>query len=69
MSIKPKDVYRGRRKSRSYVIALISVLLALLILAILVFYGLRSTAVYDKDGNATLILPFTQKAESSPAKE
>ena len=64
MAIRAKDIYQGRKKSRSHISAVIAVILAALVLAVLLFYGLRSYCVYDENGNATLVLPFSKKAQT-----
>lgn len=69
MAIKAKDIYDGRKKSRFRGGAIITVILALIVAAILIFYGLRQYAVYDENGNATLILPFSQKETSEIPEE
>ena len=62
MAIRSKDVYRGREKRGSR--ARRVVLIVLLVLAALIglFYALRACCVYDKDGNATIVLPFSDSA-------
>ncbi|NLH01338.1 MAG: hypothetical protein GX488_05480 [Clostridiales bacterium] len=67
MAIKARDIYDGRKKSRFRLGIVILVIFALLVAAILVFYWLRSYAVYDENGNATLILPFSEKEEKTEA--
>ena len=68
MAIRAKDIYQGRKKSRSRVGVVIAVVLAVLAVAILIFYGLRHYAVYDENGNATIVLPFSHKEQTeSPA--
>jgi len=64
MAIRAKDIYQGRKKSRSHIGVVIAVILAVLVLAVLLFYGLRSYCVYDENGNATLVLPFSKKAQT-----
>ncbi|MDR1131936.1 MAG: hypothetical protein LBL15_05915 [Oscillospiraceae bacterium] len=64
MTIRPRDIYQGRKKSRSRAGTVILAVLAVLIAAILLFYWLRQYAVYDENGNATLILPFSQNRET-----
>jgi len=59
MAIRPKDIYQGRKKSRSRAGLIISIVLALLVGAILLFYGLRQYAVYDENGNATIVFPWS----------
>ncbi|MEG1731102.1 MAG: hypothetical protein RR269_05610 [Oscillospiraceae bacterium] len=63
MAIRPKDVYKGRQKSKSFFSRVLIVILLALILAGGLFYGLRHIAVYDKDGNATIVFPFSRQAE------
>ena len=62
MAIRAKDVYRGREKRGSR--ARRVVLIVLLVLAVLIglFYALRACCVYDKNGNATIVLPFSDSA-------
>ncbi|MFB0920183.1 MAG: hypothetical protein QMB62_04785 [Oscillospiraceae bacterium] len=68
MAIRAKDIYQGRKKSRSRAGVAIIIVLAVLTAAILIFYGLRHYAVYDENGNATIVLPFFHKAQTeSPA--
>ena len=43
---------------------IITVILAVLVVAVLIFYGLRNFCVYDENGNATLVLPFSRQAEN-----
>ncbi|MGI5985716.1 MAG: hypothetical protein GXY01_02985 [Clostridiales bacterium] len=69
MAIRAKDIYQGRKKSRFHTGLIITIILALIAAAILIFYGLRRYAVYDEHGNATLILPFSQKTETADAEE
>lgn len=69
MAIKAKDIYQGRKKSRSHVSIIIAVILAVIVSVILIFYWLRSYCVYDENGNATLILPFSQKADNEKSPE
>ena len=63
MAIRAKDIYQGRKKSRSRAGVAITVALAVLAVVILLFYGLRHYAVYDESGNATIVLPFTHKEQ------
>lgn len=65
MAIRAKDIYEGRRKSRSHIGVIITVILALIVAAILIFYGLKKYAVYDENGNATIVLPWSQKADTA----
>lgn len=69
MAIKPKDIYDGRKKKRSRSGVVVFVVLCIIAVAILLFYGLRNYCVYDENGNATLILPFSQKNEDTEATE
>ena len=63
MAIKPKDVYKGAKKSRRAVKIIVTIGILLVVLMIGLFFGLRQFAVYDENGNATLILPFSQRAK------
>ena len=68
MAIRAKDIYQGRKKSRSRAGLVITVVLAVIAVVILIFYGLRHYAVYDENGNATIVLPFSHKEQKeSPA--
>ena len=69
MAIKAKDIYQGRKKSRFRFGIVIAVVLVIIVALILLFYGLRTYCVYDENGNATLILPFSQKAADGAVKE
>ena len=64
MAIRAKDIYEGRKKSRSHIGVIITVILAVLVVAVLIFYGLRNFCVYDENGNATLVLAFSKQAEN-----
>ena len=64
MAIRAKDIYDGRKKSRGHVGLIIALILAVFVVAILIFYGLREYAVYDENGNATIVLPWSQKADA-----
>lgn len=59
MAIKPKDVYRGRQKSHRTAKIIIWAVVLLLALAIGMFFWLRQFAVYDKYGNATIVMPWS----------
>lgn len=63
MAIKPKDVYDGRKKKRSLSTIIILIFIGLITLTFLLFYGLRSRCVYDDEGNAHIVFPFTQEAK------
>lgn len=62
--IRARDIYQGRKKARFRGGVAALIVLGVLLLAILLFYGLRSYAVYDEAGNAKIVLPFSQKAET-----
>ena len=66
-AIRARDIYQGRKKARFRGGIAALAILGILLLAILVFYGLRSFAVYDEAGNARIVLPFSQKAEAERA--
>ncbi len=63
-AIRARDIYQGRKKTRFRGGIAAAIILGILLLAILVFYGLRSYAVYDEAGNARIVLPFSQKTET-----
>lgn len=65
MAIRAKDIYEGRKKSRFHLGVIITVLLALIVAAVLLFYGVRQYAVYDDSGNATIVWPWA-KDEATP---
>lgn len=65
MAIKPKDVFKGRQKTHRVAKIVTAAIVALVVLLVAVFFWLRQYAVYDEQGNATLISPFAQKAEES----
>ncbi|NCB73356.1 MAG: hypothetical protein EOM51_01220 [Clostridia bacterium] len=65
MAIRAKDIYEGRKKSRFHLGVIITVLLALIVAAVLLFYGVRQYAVYDDSGNATIVWPWV-KDEAVP---
>ncbi len=69
MAIRSKDIYEGRKKSRSHVGLIIGIVLAVIVLLALLFYGLREYCVYDDAGNAHIVLPFTQEARDLKAAE
>lgn len=68
MAIRAKDIYQGRKKSRSHAGVIVAVILALIVGAILLFYGLREYAVYDENGNATIVLPWSNKQADDTAE-
>ena len=57
MAIKPKDIYRGKRRYRTPIAVLVSIFLALLIGAIVLFYSLQKYLTYSQDG-VSLELPI-----------
>ena len=63
MAVKAKDIYRGRAKSHKTAWAIGIIAAVLLALAIGLFYGMRHFAVYDEEGNATVVLPLSQKEQ------
>ena len=65
MAFRAKDIYQGRKKSHSRAGVVIFAVLAIFVVAVLIFYGLRHYAVYDESGNATIVLPFSHKSEQS----
>jgi len=69
MAFKAKDIYQGRKKAHSRAGVIISVVLALIVAAVLLFYGLRHYAVYDESGNATIVLPWSHKEQTDDVTE
>lgn len=68
MAIKPKDIYKGRQKSRRAAKSVIIAVLVLIVLMIALFFGLRKYAVYDESGNATIVWPW-EKGTTDTAVE
>lgn len=66
MAIKSKDIYKGRKKSKSRPWIITGVILALLGLLIGSFYAIRGLCVYDETGNATIIWPWETRPETTP---
>lgn len=64
MAIRSKDIYKGKKKSRKVVRTIVIVALVLVVAAISLFFTLRQYAVYDENGNATIVLPFFQSSEA-----
>lgn len=64
MAIKPKDIYKGRKKTRKAGRTIAIVIVLLIVAAISLFFGLRHYAVYDESGNAKIVLPFFAPSES-----
>ena len=69
MAIRSRDIYEGRKKRRSRKGVIIAVVLAVFIGTISIFYGLRSLCVYDDEGNARIVWPFSQEAKEIKAQE
>jgi hypothetical protein len=69
-SIRPKDIYRGRRRWRTVLTALLLILLLLVIAAVALFYGLQKYVVVTQEG-VSLVLPFMDKPapEEQPEPE
>ena len=65
MAIRSKDVYRGTEKRGSRARRVVLIVLIVLAALIGAFYALRTCCVYDKNGNATIVLPFTDSASVS----
>ncbi|MDR0952249.1 MAG: hypothetical protein LBM18_04925 [Oscillospiraceae bacterium] len=60
MAIKPKDIYKSRKKSHTA--AKVTVLAIFLVIALVItaFFVVRSWAVYDSEtGTATIVWPWT----------
>jgi hypothetical protein len=61
MAIKPKDIYKGRKKSHTAAKVTALVLCLVVALSITAFFVIRSWAVYNSEtGTATIIWPWTQ---------
>ncbi|MBP8639749.1 MAG: hypothetical protein KBI01_02440 [Oscillospiraceae bacterium] len=69
MAIRAKDIYEGRKKSRGHVGVIVAVILTLIAVVVFAFYGLREYAVYDENGNATIVLPWSKKVETTVPTE
>lgn len=67
MAIKTRDIYKGRKKSKARPWIIAGIVLALLLILIGVFYGVRGLCVYDEAGNATIIWPWEERPEASPS--
>jgi len=61
MAIKPKDIYKGAKKTHRAAKIFAAVLVLLVVGAIGLFFGLRHCCIYDEEGNATLILPTSKE--------
>ena len=68
MPYRPRDIYRGRRKSRLPLTIFLFVLAGLFIGAVVLFYALQQYIVYDQNG-VTLQLPFMQTEQTPPPEE
>ncbi len=55
-----KDIYRGKPRHRFPVVPVVTVLIVLLAIAVILFYGLQKYAVYSKDGVKLAIPGLTQ---------
>lgn len=69
MAVKPKEVYKGRQKSHKLAKVITASVLALVVIAVALFFWLRQYVVYDENGNATLISPFAQQSDDLPSAE
>ena len=65
MAIKAKDIYQGRKKRGGRAGRIVLIVLAVLAVLIGIFYALRACCVYDADGNATIVLPFSERASAA----
>ncbi len=68
MAYRPKDIYRGRRKYRVPLTIALSVLAALIVGAVALFYFLQQFLVYDQTG-VRLQLPFMAAEETEETIE
>ena len=60
---RPKTVYRGKRRYRWIISAVLIVLAVLIVGAVWLFYYMQRYIVYYKDG-LSLVLPFMEQADS-----
>lgn len=63
MKVREKDLYRRRRLWRTLFRALGILLLALVLLAVIVFFWFKRYIVYTDDGQLRLDVPFIQREE------
>ena len=68
MAIRPKDIYQGRKKSRWRAGVIIAIVLVLIVGTILLFYGLRQYAVYNENGEATIVFPWSHNGADDTAE-
>ena len=68
MAIKPKDIYRGKRRYRTLITVLVSVFLALLIGAVVMFYSLQKYLTYSQDGVSLELPMFSTGVETEAEK-
>ena len=63
---RPRTVYRGKEKNGRLATLIVSILMALILFAVWLFYDLQQYMVYDKDG-ARLVLPAERAAPEEAA--
>ena len=56
MTARRRDIYRRRRRARFPIALILGILLAIIALAVILFFSLQKYAVYDRDG-VTLAIP------------
>ncbi len=66
MAIRSKDIYQGNKKTHKVAKTIVIAAVCLIVLVVGAFFWLRQYCVYDAEGNATLISPFSssQKADN-----
>lgn len=65
MAIRAKDIYQGRKKRGGKLRRILLTVVLVFAVLIALFYALRACCVYDKDGNATIVLPFSDSTEQN----
>ncbi len=68
MAIRSKDIYQENKKTHKLAKVITAVLLVLVVLAVAAFFWLRQYCVYDDQGNARLILPWSSSETAEEAE-
>lgn len=66
MAIRPKDLYRGKRRYRTVILVVVGIVLLFVIGALAIFFSMQKYIVYGQDG-LSLEIPFL--STESPAEE
>ena len=69
VAIKPKDIYKGRQKTHRTAKITVACVVILLILVITAFFVIRSWAVFDEAGNATIVWPWERPPEDDGGED